>query len=151
MAISTDFAPSVNVGWAGKLNPTLVKWLEVGGVTLILGPIYGVVTAFLDKIPVIQQFLPHTMLTTMIISSIKTSFKNSLTVTYQGQLGQMEDAAISIKDSIREIYSDIYHERISPFQEAIQDGAGKVLSPEDIQNTKILIEEVNAFSASLTV
>ncbi len=150
VAISTDFAPSVNGGWAGKLNPTLVKWLEVGGVALILGPIYGVVTAFLDKIPVIQSFLPHTMLTTMIISSLKTSFKDSLIVAYQGQLGQMEDAAVSVKDSIKEIFSDIYHERISPFQEAIQAGAGKVLSPEDIQTAKDLIEKVNAFSASLT-
>lgn len=148
ISISTDFKPSVSGGWMGKINPTLLKGLEIGVAVILGGPIFGIVTAFLDKIPFIQSVLPHTHLTAMIVSQLKKSFKESLAAAYQGQLQQMEDAASTIKDAIKDTFSDIYRERISPYQDAIKTKS--VLSPEELENTKALIKKIDAFSASVT-
>ena len=150
IAISTEFNPTVSGGWAGRLNPKLVKALEVGGVAILAGPLYGAVAYFLDKIPVIRNYLPHGALGRILLNSLKQSFKDSLAATHQGMLAQMSQSSVSVKEGIRDLYSGIYGEKIAPYQEAIKAGQGKVLDPNALKRTRELIGTLDAFATELS-
>lgn len=150
LSISTEFNPTVSGGWVGKLNPKLVKALEVGGTVLLAGPLYGAIVYFLDRIPAIRNFLPHGMLASMTLKSLKQSFSDSLNTTYQGMISQMNNSVDSIRDGIKDLYADIYAEKIAPYQEAISAGQGNVLDDEALAKTRALVETLDAFVVHLS-
>lgn len=150
IAISTEFNPTVSGGWAGRLNPKLVKALEVGAVVLFAGPLYGAVAYFLDKIPVFKKLLPHEVIAEILLKSLKQSFKDSLEVTRQGMLAQMIQASTSVKKGIQELYAGIYEEKIAPYQKAIKAGLGKVLDSDAVARTRELIGRLDAFAVELS-
>lgn len=151
IAISTEFSPTVSSGWAGKVNPKFVRVLEVGATTYFLGPLCGVVAYFIDRVPVIRNILPSNVLSNMALKSLRQSFRESLTSAYCGMLDQMKGAVESVKQGIRELYAEIYDEKIAPYNEAIQIGAGKVLSDEALEETRGRIERLTAFIAETAV
>lgn len=150
LSISTEFNPTVSGGWIGKLNPKLVKALEVGGAVLFAGPLYGVIVYFLDRVPIISRFLPHGMLAAVMLKTLKQSFCDSLTTTYQGMLGQMNNSVDSIRAGIKDLYADIYAEKIAPYKEAINVGQGNILDGDKLAKTRALIKSLDDFVVQLS-
>lgn len=151
IALSPEFKPIVSGGWAGKVSPAIIKAIEVVAAGLLGGPIYGVVAYFLDKIPVLGKAMPHTMLVSMAKRSFITSFENELAVSFQGFLGQMENAESSVKDGIRELFASIYAERIEPYEKAAKEQSGNLLSAEDAKTIRAQIAKTESFVATVQI
>ena len=152
IALSPDFKPSVSGGWAGKLNPKIVKTIEVAAACIFGGGlVYGAIAYFLDKIPVVGKLMPHAILDSMAKKSFISSFENELAVSFQGFLGQMENAESAVKDGIREIFAGIYAERIEPYKKASEEQSGLVLTTEDAENIRKKIFEAETFASSVQV
>lgn len=151
IAISTEFEPTVSGGWAGRLNPKLVRVLEVGATTFFMSPLYGVVAYFIDRVPVIRNILPSMIVSRMAFSSLKQSFRESLTAAYHGMLDQMKASVETVKQGIREVYAEIYEEKIAPYNEAIAVGSGKVLTEESLDETRGRIGTLERFVAETAV
>ena len=133
IVISTQFAPSINTGWAGKLNPTFVKVLEIGG-AFYFGGLIGVIAAWLTgKIPVIKNILPREFLKNMIKRNVAESFKNSLDVVLKDIQFQLDNAKVNVMDGLKTAFADIYAERIAPYQNAIANTEKQILSDSQIK------------------
>lgn len=133
IVISTQFAPSINTGWAGKLNPTFVKVLEIGG-AFYFGGLIGVIAAWLTgKIPVIKNILPREFLKNMIKRNVAESFQNSLDVVLKDIQFQLDNAKVNVMDGLKTAFADIYAERIAPYQNAIANTEKQILSDSQIK------------------
>lgn len=148
ISLSPDFAPIVSGGWAGRLNPTLVKVIETGVALLTLGPVFAAITYFLDKIPVLKSFAPDVLLAGMVKKNLFSSFKNELSIAHQGFLGQMENAQNCVIDGIKEVFAAIYRERIVPYEKAIEESAGKVMPAEAVEAARKRIADIEKFAAT---
>ena len=133
IVISTQFAPSINTGWAGKLNPTFVKVLEIGG-AFYFGGLIAVIAVWLTcKIPVIKDILPREFLKNMIKRNVAESFKNSLDVVLKDIQFQLDNAKVNVMDGLKTAFADIYAERIAPYQNAIANTEKQILSDSQIK------------------
>lgn len=142
IVISAEFEGAVNTGWFGKINPTLLKVLEVG-LGFLMFNIMGLFVFFLDRIPVIRNLLPHVFIKNLVTSSLRDSFKDSLKVAKDDMLRQLDRVSDEIKNGIKGIFAEIYEDRITPYNDAMANFSGQSLPAEEtieIRNQLIILE-----------
>lgn len=148
IVISTQFSPSINTGWGGKINPTFLKVIMAGGALVITGGILPAIAVLLgDKIPFIKNLMPQVFLKHLVVKTISGSFKDSLEVVLKDIQFQLDNAKVNVTEGLKTAFADIYAERIAPYQSAITATEKQILSDDQIaEKTKKINLLTNALS-----
>ncbi|MBP5584986.1 MAG: dynamin family protein [Lentisphaeria bacterium] len=132
---SNGYHSTVSAGWLGKVNPTLLKWLEIGAGFFFGNILWAIGLYFADKIPIIKNLLPHEFLRYVVLNTLKKSFIQSLEDCVSDLQHQSQDIRAKLLESLKEVFAEIYAERIAPYQEVMQDTQRQVLSEEQVAET----------------
>ena len=150
ISLSTVFVANINTGWMGKINPTLLRVVEVGG-AFMFNVIAGIGVLVADRIPVIKNLLPHNFARQLVLSSIEKSFKESLQSAIDNFIQQLNASVDSVREGIRLAFEDIYRAKIAPYKEAIKKYKDEALNEAQIQEIRngiqTLTQELNELGA----
>lgn len=151
VCISGEFTPAISSGWVGKINPTLLKWIEFGGMFLFGGVFYTIGLLIINNIPVLKEVLPHNFTKYIVRSSLKETLIESLKDAKQNVLRQLEDTSESVKSGIKDAFAEIYADRIAPYMQAMENGEKNVLSAEEITQYKQNIANLNVIQKQCAI
>ena len=159
ISISTNFAPSVNTGWLGKINPALLKIQTAGGVLVFTGSpitaiIQGLALVFGDKIPILRSLLntlgPNALVGRGVRQTVVNSFEASLEDVLQDISRQLDDAREALMSGLQEVFEEIFKDQIAPYQKAIAEAGQTRLTEEkisqytsEIETLKNMLNELN--------
>ena len=128
--IATQWDSEVSLGWCGSVNPMVIRVAEIA-LAYVIFEIPGILlTLFGKNIPLLKNLLPTIFMKSMIMSSIKSSFGQSLGSLKKDMILQFETSQQAIEDEIKEIFKDMFASRIKPYQDSL-DSVLPVLSEEE--------------------
>ncbi len=151
ISISSEFTPLVNSGLAGKINPTILKVIELGGVFLGLGAIPAILVLVARNVPVLKNFCTDNIMKNVVLSSIKKSFKDSLESAKLDMLRQFETNSENIKEGIKSAFGEIYEARILPYTSELERNKGEVLSEKEISDIKLVIDNLKKLQEECSI
>lgn len=149
ISISTEFTASPSTGWGGKINPTLLKTLEVGLGFFMVG-LPGLLVFFVDKVPLIRSLLPHVFIRHLVLSSLRDSFKESLETAKTDMLRQLDRVSDGIKEGIKGIFSEIYEDRITPYTDALAGFNGQSIPADEMTAIRQQLTALESAAKQLT-
>ncbi|MDO5565051.1 MAG: dynamin family protein [Planctomycetia bacterium] len=128
--IATQWDSEVSLGWCGSVNPMVIRVAEIA-LAYVIFEIPGILlTLFGKNIPLLKNLLPTIFMKSMIMSSIKSSFGQSLGSLKKDMILQFETSQQTIEDEIKEIFKDMFASRIKPYQDSL-DSVLPVVSEEE--------------------
>lgn len=150
VSITGEFLPAVSTGWAGKINPTLLKVLEIGGGFLFGNILYAIAVVVIGKVPLLKELLPHNFTRHLVLSSVEKTFKESLEAAQQDFMQQLENTSGEVKDGIKEAFTEIYADRVAPYSAALENGRSNALPAEAIAGLSAKLGELQTFADRFT-
>ena len=143
IVFSTHVDVFLPIGWTGKINPTLLKCLEVGGTFLLTGGVFYPALVFLaGKVPIIRNFLPHVFLKNKVLKNLRKSLVESINSTKIGLIEEFHSSKEDVVSGIKEVFREIYLIKIQPYQSAVNENESTVLTDEEVNSIESEIKAV---------
>lgn len=113
---------SINSGWFGKLNPTLVKIGDYA-LTVILSPLslpIDLLLRFLaEKMPVIKRFLPSGLVARIAAGNIRKSVEQQMKELKSNMEAKLTDSFTDALELVKDQFGQMYMQQVAPVREAL--------------------------------